>query len=171
MANVGDLMRLYGNAGPSQVLWQAQLAVQESGVSRQDIQGALQRFDDRLSRLSSMADATPGVVNGIVRDARTRFDATFADMMGTIRSEGATLTASMSSERAAATAALDVERAAVAADAARISEQVVRQAGAEVRRLVREALLLLIALAVVLLGLPFAAGYAVGRARGGSRPG
>jgi hypothetical protein len=62
---------------------------------------------------------------------------------------------------------LDLERTAVAADAARIANDVVREAGAEVRRLVREALALLIVLALVVLGLPFGAGYFVGRARRG----
>jgi hypothetical protein len=39
-------------------------------------------------------------------------------------------------------------------------------AGREVRQLAREVLLLLIVLSLVVLGLPFAAGYMVGRHRG-----
>lgn len=70
----------------------------------------------------------------------------------------------ISAERQAAMDALDVERAAVAADAARIANQLVREAGEEVRRLVREALILAIVLALVVLGAPFAACYFVGRA-------
>ncbi len=62
--------------------------------------------------------------------------------------------------------ALDLERAAVAADATRIANQVVREAGEEVRRVVREALILVILLALVVLGVPFGAGYFVGRAQG-----
>ena len=69
--------------------------------------------------------------------------------------------------RQAAADVIDVERAAVAADATRIASQVIRDAGEEARRLVREAMLLAIALAVVVLGLPFVAGYVVGRARRG----
>jgi hypothetical protein len=41
----------------------------------------------------------------------------------------------------------------------------VKSAGEQARYLAREVLLLLIVLAVVVLGLPFAAGYFVGRAR------
>ena len=43
--------------------------------------------------------------------------------------------------------------------------QVVKDAGEQVRRLVRETLLLVIVLTLVMLGVPFAAGYFVGRAR------
>jgi hypothetical protein len=41
----------------------------------------------------------------------------------------------------------------------------VKSSGDEVARVTREALLLLVLLAVVVLALPFAAGYAVGRSR------
>jgi len=60
---------------------------------------------------------------------------------------------------------LDAERAAVSADAARIASQVIAEAGEQARRLLHEALLVVIAMALVLLALPFAAGYLVGRAR------
>jgi hypothetical protein len=45
----------------------------------------------------------------------------------------------------------------------------VNDTGQQVRYLAREALLLLIVLVIVVLGLPFAAGYLVGRTRGGSK--
>jgi hypothetical protein len=64
-----------------------------------------------------------------------------------------------------------VQRKALTADAGRLADQVVRSSGAEVRHITREALLLAIVLAVVLLGLPFAAGYFAGRARATLRVG
>ena len=65
----------------------------------------------------------------------------------------------------AKSAAADVERAHITADAAKIAERAVDKSWSEIRALVREALLLLILLAVVVLGLPFAAGYFLGRHR------
>jgi len=65
---------------------------------------------------------------------------------------------------------LEMQRTAVTQDVDRISKQVISQAGDEVRRLVREALLLMIAFVLVLLGVPFVAGYTVGRARAARRP-
>jgi hypothetical protein len=61
--------------------------------------------------------------------------------------------------------AAEAGRQAVSRDAARIADQVVKSAGEQARYLAREVLLLLIVLAIVVLGLPFAAGYLVGRAR------
>lgn len=165
LADAGDLLRMYGDTGPSQLLWKAQLAAQESGLSGKELQLALQRLDERMAALSVMADETPNLVKGVVRDVRIRFNTSWAEMLGALHAEGRTLSASVSDERQAAVEAVDVERAAVAADAARIASQVIRDAGEEARRLIREALFVVIAMAVVLLGLPFAAGYFVGRAR------
>jgi len=165
MAETGDLMRMYGDTVPSQMLWRAQLAAQNSGVNGKDVQIALKRLDERLARLSAMADATPDLVNGVVADVRKRVDSSWMEMLETVRSERIALAAAVSEERVAAMKDVDTERQSLAVDAARISKQMISDAGAEVRRLVREALLLVIVLAIVVLGLPFTAGYLVGRAR------
>jgi hypothetical protein len=165
LADAGDRLRMYGQTGPEQLLWQAQLAAQQAGINGDDLRTALQRLDERMGRLNAIVEAAPKNFNGAVRDAGTRFDSSWNEMMRDLRSEGTTLSGSLSSERQAALDALDVERAAVAADADRISKQLIGQVGEEVRRLVRQALLLVIALVIVLLGVPFAAGYFVGRAR------
>jgi hypothetical protein len=168
MAQTGDLVRMYGDTVPSQMLWRAQLAAQNSGISSEDVQTALHRLDERLARLSAMADATPELVNGVVRDVRKRVDSSWIEMLETVRSERIALTIAVGKEREAAMKDVDAERQALAADAARISSQVVSDTATEVRRLVREALLLIIVLSIVILGLPFTAGYFVGRARGGT---
>lgn len=168
MAQAGDLMRMYSDTVPSQMLWRAQLAAQKSGISSKDVQTALRRLDERLARLSAMADATPELVNGVVRDVRQGVDSSWVEMLDTVRSERIALAAAVGKEREAAMKDVDAERQALAADAARISSQVISDVGTEVRRLVREALSLIIALAIVILGLPFTAGYFVGRARRGT---
>ncbi len=165
MAQTGDLMRMYGDTVPSQMLWRAQLAAQKSGISSKDVQTALKRLDERLARLSAMADATPGLVSDVVQDVRKRVDSSWVEMLETVHSERIALAAAVTEERIAAMKDVDTQRQAFAADAARISSQVISDTGAEVRRLVREALSLMIVLAIVVLGLPFTAGYLLGRAR------
>jgi hypothetical protein len=164
LADAGDRLRLYGATGPEQIVWQAQLAAQNSGISAAELRSALQRLDERMDQVSAMVNATPKLVNGVLRNASTRFDSSWADVMRDVRAQEMTLSDTVSAERQAAMNALDVERAAVAADATRIANQVVREAGEEVRRLVREVLILVILLTLVVLGVPFGAGYFVGRA-------
>jgi hypothetical protein len=167
LANAGDLVRMYGDTASSQMIWNAQLAVLESGLSGKELQAALQRLDEHLAELSGVADQTPSLIKGVAHDVDTRINASWTEMIGALHTEGRTLSGSMSTERQATVQALDVERAAVTADAARIASQIVAEAGEQARRLLREAMFVVIAVAVVLLGLPFAAGYLVGRARRG----
>ena len=167
VADAVDVLRMYGDTAPSLALWRTELAVQQSGwaAKDEDMEAALKVLDKRFARLSALADSTPGLVNDVVRDAGKRFDVSWTEMMGTMRSERVALSATVSAERQAAMEALDKERAAIDADAARVASQVIADAGKQARLLVREALLLTMGLALVILGLPFAAGYWLGRAR------
>jgi hypothetical protein len=165
LADTGDRLRMYGETGPRQLLWEAQLAVQESGVTGADLHTALDRLDERMARFTAIVDAAPKNFNVAVREAGLRFDSSLNEMMRDVRTEGVTLSDMLNTQRQTALDALDVQRTALAADASKISTQVIGEVGEEVRRLVRQALMLVIALVIVLLGVPFAAGYLVGRAR------
>ena len=165
VADAVDVLRMYGESAPSQALWRAELAVQDTGLSGDDVKQALARLDSRMERLSALADSTPKMVDGAMRDARRQFDAAWVELIATVRSERGALSATLSVERQAALEALDKERTAVDADAERIASRVIEESGRQARILVREALLLTIGLAVVVLGLPFIAGYYVGRSR------
>jgi hypothetical protein len=165
MAEARDVVRMYGDTAPQQALWRIQLAAQESGVGGQDLQADFKRLDDHFAKLSTMVDTAPQRVDIVVRDLRAQFDSTLRELVAAIHAESAALSAEMNLQRQAAVDAINTERAAIAADASRVASQVVRDAGEEARRLVREALMAVIALAIILLGLPFAAGYLVGRAR------
>ena len=102
-----------------------------------------------------------------VLDALERVDSSSARMIAALRTEREALAADVRIERQAIVTAADAQRRALAQDAATIAERVVRSSGDEARRLAREVLALMIVLAVVVLGLPFAAGYLLGRARRG----
>ena len=165
LADVGDRLRMYGAAAPDQVLWRAQLAMQQTGFKTEDVRDALKRLDQRVAELTTLANSAPRLASGMVHDASNRFDSSWAEVVCDVHAEAAILSANISTEREAALISLDAQRAALAADAQHISAQVIRETGEEVRRLVRDALIGIIVLVVVLLGLPFAAGYWVGRAR------
>ncbi len=165
VADATDVMRMYGDTLTSQALWRAELAAHESGIDGRYLESALERLDGRFARLSAMADSTPGMMNGLVRDMSKRMENSWVEMMGTIRAERMALSSTVSAERQAAVDAVDKERAALDADASRLAAQMISDAGREVRLLVREALLLCVGAALIVLALPFAAGYFLGRAR------
>lgn len=178
MADAADRMEIYGDTVPAQVMHETELALRESGYTRGDVQAAIRQLNERLARLSVVAESTPELVHGAeaqvrqsLREVLERLDASSRNAEQALHAERVALFTDLQSERAAVMAQLDVERKAVAEDAARISSRAMKDAGTQLRELAAEVLLLLIVLAVVVLGLPFAAGYLVGRARQGRVPG
>ena len=172
MSDISDRLRIYGEALPTQALWKTQLAIRESGLSGNDMHGAIDDLNGRMDRMAAAAEKAPDLVHQAIAQAHetlieviNRLNESSLRMMRTLHEERVALTADVRDERAAALVAIDQERKALALDAARLSDQVVQSAGRETRQLAREILLLLIVLSLVVLGLPFAAGYMVGRHR------
>lgn len=172
MEDTAQRLQIYGETTPVQAMRVTQLAMLKAGYSRQDMQAALKQLNDRLDRLTAVAESAPELVQGAedefrksLREVLGRLDAESNSMAATVDRERKELFADLQDERVAVLAAVDVQRKALSQDATRITDKVVKDSGAELRRLAWEVVALIIALAIVLLGLPFAAGYLVGRAR------
>ncbi|HEY6823444.1 MAG TPA: hypothetical protein VI195_03320 [Steroidobacteraceae bacterium] len=177
LADTAQRLQIYGDTVPQQAVRRSQLALRESGYTPSDLRTALARLDERLDRLTAVAEGSPELVRDAeaqlresLRELMHQLDSSVRATTAALHSEREALFTEIQEEREAVLAAVDVQRKALSADAGRIGDQLVRTSGAEVRRFTREALLLIIALSVVLLGLPFAAGYLVGRARSSPRP-
>jgi len=173
LGDVSDRMRIYSERVPAMSLWQAELALDRAGFDDASYRTALRNIDTQLARISKLADTSPELAHEAIAELREgiratgdRLDASWVQMLRTLRVEREALAANIAAERESVTAAFDTERTRISADAAQIAAQAVDTSWREFRKLVREALLLTILLAVVMLGLPFAAGYLVGRRRG-----
>jgi hypothetical protein len=177
LADTSDRLQVLSEMVPSETMWRAQLALADQGLSGDTLKEALQRLDERMARMAVVAENAPELMRESVGEVRrslleviSRLDASSAATLATVRAERIALSATLSAERAAVLSAADEERKALALNASALAEQVVTSSGDQVRRLVREAAALVILVALVLLGLPFAAGYFVGRARAQRRP-
>jgi hypothetical protein len=178
LADTSQRLQIYADTVPVQTMRRTQLALRESGYTPEDMRAALARLDARLERLTTVAESAPELVRGAEEEVREslheilkRLDTSVDASASAFRTERAALFVDIQHEREELTAAVDEERKALAADAARIGQQLVRTGGEEVRHFTREAMVLVIAFWLVALGLPFAAGYLVGRARSPLRPG
>jgi len=172
LADTSQRLEIYGDTVPQQAVRRAQLAMRESGYSTADMRSALARLDERLERLTAVAEDSPEMLRGAEGELRAtlrvfmqQLDSSVRTTTAAVHSEREALFAEIHEEREALLTAVDVQRKALAADAARIGDQLVKSSGAEVRHFTREALALVIVLTLMLLGLPFAAGYLLGRAR------
>ena len=172
LGDVSDRVRIYSERVPPLSLWQAELALDRAGFDQNSYRNALRDFDAQLAHITKLADTSPELVHEALGDLREslrlsedRLDNAFQQALRTVHGEREALALNIASERESATAAFDLQRARIAEDAGKIAAQAVDTSWHELRKLIREALLLLIVLAIVMLGLPFAAGYLVGRRR------
>jgi len=172
LGDVSDRMRIYGQEIPAVSLWQAERALDRAGVDANSYRATFRSIDAQLAKISTLAETSPALAHEAIAELRRslnessdRLDNAWTQMLQTLRVERAALAANIASERESLTAAADVERTRISADAAAIAERAVDKSWSELRSLVREALVLLIVLAIIVIGLPFAAGYLVGRRR------
>jgi hypothetical protein len=176
MSDVSDRVRMFGERAPSQAVWEARLALGESDLGRADFGRALAKADESLDRLSRLAESGPEQLRAGIGDLRTsmlvvsdRFDESWAQMVRSVREEREQLAQSVREQREAAVLAFDAQRVAFVQDARGAADQAIVSAGVQMRSLVREAMLYGILLYIVILGMPFAAGYGVGRLRAKAR--
>jgi hypothetical protein len=173
VGDVSDRIRIYSEQIPSMSLWQAELALNRTGFDEASYRSTLRNLDAQLERLSTLADTSPQIAHDAIAGLREsllassdRLDSSWLQTLRTLRAERIALAANIASERESLTGAFDVQRRGFTEDAAKIAANAIETSWTELRRLVREALLLLSLLIVLVLGLPFAAGYLVGRRRG-----
>jgi hypothetical protein len=173
LGDVSDRLRIYSERVPAVSLWQAELALDRAGVDGESYRAALRNFDAQLARISTLADTSPALAHeaiaefrGSLRASSDRLDRSWMQMLRTLRVEREAFAANIATERENITAAIDLERSRFSEDAAQIAARAVDTSWRELRKLVREALLLVSLLTLLVLGLPFAAGYIVGRRSG-----
>ena len=182
-ADAADRLEIYGRRIPDELRWRAELAFVEARLQPADLSRALKRFDEELTKLGVLAQTQPELAMQRLAELQVEltrvadsFDRRWGQTLLILQAERAALAkdleamraamdATIERERIALYAAISAERAALAADATRIGKELGPLLLAKLGAVVGEALLLLILLVLILLGLPFLAGFFVGRAK------
>ena len=182
LADASDRLDIYGRRIPDELRWRAELAYVESGFRPGDLSHALKRFEEELAKLSALAQTQPELAMerlAALQAEMTRvfesFDQRWGQTLAMLQVERAALAkdleamrvamdATIERERNALYAAISAERAALAADVARIGKELGPLLLGKLGEVVTEALLLIILLVLILVGLPFLAGFLAGRA-------
>lgn len=172
MSDLSDRMRLYSDQMPEETLWRTELSLLEAGYGSSEWRAVTASLDRSLAEIGDLANDSPTLVRESLGEMREtmlitadRFDATWLEMVKAVHIERDALARNIASERASLTRAVDLQRAALAKDASRLVTDVTESTGRQVRALLREIVLYALAILIVLLGIPFAAGYYLGRAR------
>jgi hypothetical protein len=162
MADLADRVQIYGDTVPSQIAWQARLAVRESGYSQGDFEATLRKLNARFDQVAAATASAPEISRDLVANLRQ----SLFDVLDRLNTSSVSTINALGAEREALATDVRKEREAVVLDAARLTSQLIRESGAQARTLVRDAMLLIVVLVILVFGVPFAAGYFIGRERG-----
>jgi len=184
LADASDRLDIYGRRIPDELRWRAELAYVESGFRPGDLSHALKRFEEELAKLSALAQTQPELAMerlAALQAEMTRvfesFDQRWGQTLAMLQVERAALAkdleamrvamdATIERERKALYLALSAERAALAADVARIGKELGPLLIAKLGEVATEMLIWMILLVLILVGVPFAAGFLTGRGMG-----
>lgn len=174
MSDFEERMRLYANDLPAETFWKAQLALRQSenDPGTKEFRRTMQQIDDSLANIGEAATASPALVRSSIAELRgslimalDRLDQSKLDVLQDVSTEREALAQIVEHERTLITSDVDMQRVAIARDAARITNHAIETSWNNARGLVRELALFGLAGMIIVLGLPFAAGYLVGVAR------
>ncbi len=192
LVDFADRLQMIGQQVPEEIRWR--LGLEAAEFERAMARGGvtLDRLDVTLGRIAQVAAESPATISNAVTELRIgflpvfdRFEKQWGTTLETLQRERQILTENIAVERVAVLKAVDEQRAAIlqaadqqresiVKDAQRLSRDIIDQSLGYVHRTVRAVLVFLVILAVVILGLPFAFGYLVGktmaRRSGGERP-
>jgi hypothetical protein len=171
LSDFGDRLRLYADHVPAETLWRTQLAVHQEGDS-QDWPVMMREINESLSDIGQLATASPDLLRESMSDLRQtligtteRLHRSGIDMIEELGAEREALAENVEHERVGVVQALDQQRLAMTKDMGRIAGEVTETSWRELRALLRELAVYAITALILVLGLPFAAGYLLGRAR------
>lgn len=171
MSDIADRISLFGDQAPQATRWQLQLALLEAGYGEADLATVLHRLDAHLENIAKLAQNSPELASRSIEDLRAmledttgNLDRSWALMMLSLGKEREALAAGIKAERVGLTESFDLQRKAITEDVGRMANEVTERSWRQLRGLVREVMLLAGLGVVVILGLPFAAGYLLGRA-------
>ena len=173
MSDIADRMRLYGMVLQYSTRWQVELLALESGIGSDDVKLAMQNMDSHFSDLASFASASPEIARQAAADLEKALQSGTADIqeasllfMTALTAEREALFEELDEQWRFLALQLDAQRAATATDLERIAGGLADELWVNMDQLANKLSVLLIVLIVLILTLPFGAGYLLGRAQG-----
>jgi hypothetical protein len=170
VSDFGSRVSLLGDQVPNRTAWRSELFLRESGVDGRSLQTQLAGFNERVERLAFVAEQTPDLVdeallriNEELATLMEALDVQRVAVMEGLERERLGLAAVVARERAALVEAVAAERTATLEELERYSDGVIADAWSQIRDLLGIAIFGLIALLLVLFGVPFGLGMLVGR--------
>jgi hypothetical protein len=170
VSDFGSRVSMLGEQLPNRTVWRSELYLRESGVDGRSLQTELAGLGARVERVAVVVEQAPEMLDAALVRVNEELavlieaiDAQRVAAMEGLERERLGFTEVVARERAALVEAVAVERAATLEELERYSDQIIADAWSQIRSLMGIAIFGLIALLIVLFGVPFGLGMLVGR--------
>lgn len=162
LSDFGSRVGILGDQLGREASWRTELFLREQGVDRPSLREDLDRFGARLERVAVVAEQTPAMLDSSL----VRLQEEVAVLIEAIGEQRVAAMEALAGERAIVLEALSTERAATLEDLRRAVDGWIETSLSRVQSLTGLVILGLVALVLVLFGVPFAMGVLVGRLSG-----
>lgn len=170
VSNMGSKISYGSDLTRKQLQWETQLYLNEKGIDSIKIEQKIKEFQSQTERLINVAENAPELIDDALITFRQQMDPLFSglntsvsDAMLRLSEERLLIDRMIERERYAFDKMLQRERKILTEEAHTIVNDGVKNTMAELRSTIRTLALLGILFVIVILGLPFYAGYLLGK--------
>ncbi|MBO0355802.1 hypothetical protein J0656_17420 [Muricauda ruestringensis] len=170
VSDLGSKLSYGSELTRKQLQWETLLYLKEKGLDTLDMQKKLQEFQDQTHRLITIAENSPQLLDSALINFRNQIDPIFIGLERGITSSMIALSNEFSEidlllerERLALDSILQRERKIITEEAHLLMDSGIKNTMEELRKTIRTLTVLAIFLIIVILGLPFYAGYLLGK--------
>lgn len=172
MSDMADRMRMYTIVLQYSTRWQLELLAMESGVGSDEVTTSLKRLDQHFADLARFASSSPFIARRATADLEEALNSGTENiqestllLMTALKAEREALFDELDGQWRFLAEELDTQRAATAADLERVAGKLTEELWTNVNALTSKLMAFMFIGLALLLTVPFAAGYFVGRAR------
>ncbi|MEW2923282.1 hypothetical protein AB1A65_17565 [Muricauda sp. ANG21] len=170
VSDLGSKLSYGSELTRKQLQWETLLYLKEKGLDTVDIQRKLQEFQEQTDRLITVAENSPQLLDSALINFRNQIDPIFMGLERGITSSMIALSNEFSEidlllerQRLALDSILQRERKIITEEAHLLMDSGIKTTMEELRKTIRTLTVLAIFLIIVILGLPFYAGYLLGK--------
>lgn len=170
VSNMGSKISYGSDLTRKQLQWETQLYLNEKGIDSIKIEQKIKEFQAQTERLISVAENAPELIDGTLISFREQMDPLFygldegiSNAMWRLSEERAEVGMIVERERYALDAMVKREREALTEEAHTLVDEGIKNTMEELRGTIRTIALLALLFIIVILGLPFYAGYLLGK--------
>ena len=170
VADATNRFGYYSEASGKRLNWKTEMILRQRGIDSMDIEAKIAEIDRQFDRLIQVAENSPETIENAIKEFRNNIGPLFRNLnyeigsaMQSLSSDVQSVNSMLQRERVALDSIIKRERSALTTKADTLVETGIENAFEGLGKTLRSLIIYFIVLFIVVLGLPFYLGYAIGK--------